>query len=177
MYFSILKSLKAVLYNMCNNILKVYPKIGCLTAHHSPPQDRLLDTVLNRVSFLSFFLFLSRFWIMYMTCNIHSKAIFLNTYSNIINLKEIEKKEACVNTEWTHFNLKYFLVPVYKFIITLSDYLFNLLLKAQINPIDNAVSPHNSPNLLQIPDWLFVCFTMPLGHISSEIDFTWSFNK
>lgn len=50
MYFSILKSLKAVLYNMCNNILKVYPKIGCLTAHHSPPQDRLLDTVLNRVS-------------------------------------------------------------------------------------------------------------------------------
>lgn len=59
MYFSILKSLKAVLYNMCNNILKVYPKIGCLTAHHSPPQDRLLDTVLNRVSFLSFFLFLS----------------------------------------------------------------------------------------------------------------------
>lgn len=59
MYFSILKSLKAVLYNMCNNILKVYPKIGCLTAHHSPPQDRLLDTVLNPVSFLSFFLFLS----------------------------------------------------------------------------------------------------------------------
>lgn len=59
MYFSILKSLKAVLYNMCNNILKVYPKIGCLTARHSPPQDRLLDMVLNRVSFLSFFLFLS----------------------------------------------------------------------------------------------------------------------
>lgn len=60
MYFSILKSLKAVLYSVYrNNILKVYPKIGCLTAHHSPPQDRLLDTVLNRVSFLSFFLFLS----------------------------------------------------------------------------------------------------------------------
>lgn len=37
----------------------MHPKIDCLTAPHSLLQDRLLDMVLNHVSFVSFFLFLS----------------------------------------------------------------------------------------------------------------------
>lgn len=48
-----------------------------------------------------------------MICNIYLKVIFLNIYFNLINLKEIEKKEVCVNIEWIYFNFEYFLVFVY----------------------------------------------------------------
>lgn len=77
----------------------MYPKIDCLTARHSLLQDRLLDMVLNRVSFVSFFLFLSekeqqfneklrlRDLINSKIYEIVSNKIFL--FAMLINVKEI----------------------------------------------------------------------------------------
>lgn len=77
----------------------MHPKIDCLTAPHSLLQDRLLDMVLNRVSFVSFFLFLSekeqqfneklrlRDLINSKIYEIVSNKIFL--FAMLINVKEI----------------------------------------------------------------------------------------